>query len=77
MNSETAVLVGIVLAVIMVVAVYTAMDGSIDQADSSLFGDKNSEGFFDTQKTADGDLSFKQTSFSPREYREVRSRALV
>lgn len=48
MNAETAVLVGIVLAVIMVAGVYAVFSGGMTQAGESLFGSDSESGFFDT-----------------------------
>lgn len=68
MNSETTILVGIVLAVIILAAVYGVVSGGIDRAGEALFGEgQEGEGFLQPQEGDDGGYSFPQPEDQSRD----------
>lgn len=59
MNSETAIMVAIVVAITIVLSVSLVFTGGLDQVGQSLFGeDSEGNGFFDPQKDDGGGYEF-------------------
>ncbi|MBY6293967.1 hypothetical protein GLU60_01105 [Nanohaloarchaea archaeon H01] len=74
MNSETAILIAIVLSILIIVAVYGATDVVLDETGNSLFGDsQDDQGLFNPPEGGEErPFPEPQNQFSKTpEYREL------